>query len=99
MAGFVLLAKFGISVAFNNAYIATPRVFPVKLCGAAFGICNVFARVATILSPMIAETPFPAPMVAFSTVAIIAGFCSLFVEEMKGEEGEGEKEPKKVEDE
>jgi len=79
MAGFVLLAKFGISIAFNNVYLATPMAFPTALTGTAFGICNVVARLATILSPLIAETPFPAPMVSFSLVAIIAGISSLFV--------------------
>ena len=79
MAGFVLLAKFGISIAFNNVYLATPMAFPTALTGTAFGICNVVARVATVLSPLIAETPFPAPMVSFSLVAIIAGISSLFV--------------------
>ena len=100
MAAFVLIAKFGIAFAFNNSYIATPRVFPVALTGAAFGICNVFARFATILSPMIAETTFPAPLVVFTIVGIISAIASLFVEEAPAPPSDHEEdEAKKVADE
>ena len=58
----VLFAKFGISFAFNISYLATPQMFPVELCGTAFGVCNVFARFSTVLSPLVAELPGVLPM-------------------------------------
>ena len=91
MAAFVLLSKFGIAFAFNNSYISTPRFFPVALTATAFGICNVFARVATIASPLVAELPLPAPMVAFVVICIIAGFAALFVDEPDLDEEENSK--------
>jgi len=53
-AVFVLLAKFGISFAFNLVYLITPALFPVEITATAFGICNVVARFSTILSPILA---------------------------------------------
>lgn len=77
IAVFVLFAKFGISFAFNIAYLATPQMFPTELTSTAFGICNIFARFSTVLSPLIAELPDPAPMSIFSISCIAAAFLPL----------------------
>ena len=81
MAAFVLLSKFGSAFAFCIDYLATPRVFPITLTGSAFGICNIFARLITVLSPVTAELPFPAPMSILAVAALVAGFCALFVKD------------------
>ena len=83
IATFVLFAKFGISFAFNLSYLATPQMFPTALCATAFGICNVFARVATILSPLVAELPDPVPMSVFSIMCIVSAFLPLFLRDIK----------------
>lgn len=44
IASFVLLAKFGASMAMCACYVSTPYIFPVLLSGTAFGICNIFGR-------------------------------------------------------
>lgn len=59
----VLFTKFGVSFAFNVSYQATPQMFPVELCATAFGICNVFARFFTIMSPLVAELPGVTPII------------------------------------
>ena len=82
IAVFVLFAKFGIALTFNLCYLATPQMFPVALTTTAFGICNIFARVATILSPLIAEAPDPAPMSIFSIACIAAAFLPLFLRQV-----------------
>jgi len=83
IAVFVLFAKFGISFAFNVSYLATPQMFPTHLCSTAFGICNLFARGSTILSPLIAELPDPIPMSIFSVTCIAASFLPLFLRPVK----------------
>ena len=80
---FVLFAKFGISFAFNIAYLATPQMFPIALCSTAFGICNIFARFSTVLSPLIAELPDPVPMSIFSISCISAAFLPLFLRKVE----------------
>jgi MFS family permease len=52
---FVTLAKFGISSGFVIVYVSTVDVFPTLFCATALGFCNFFARVATILAPLVAE--------------------------------------------
>lgn len=80
---FVLFAKFGIASCFNLCYLATPQMFPIALCTTAFGICNIFARLFTILSPLIAEIPDPVPMTIFSIMCIGAAFLPLLLREIK----------------
>ena len=71
---FVLLAKFGISGAFNLCYCSTVDVFPVLFCGTGIGICNFFARFITIFAPEVAETSPPLPMILFTSLAALGIF-------------------------
>lgn len=72
---FVLLAKAGVSGTFNLCYLANAQIFPAIFAGTAFGFCNIGAKLATILAPMIAEVNPPAPMIIFTISA--AGACLL----------------------
>ena len=83
IAVFILFAKFGISFTFNLSYLAPPQMFPTALCTTAFGICNIFARISTILSPLIAELPDPVPMSIFSVICIATAFLPLFLRQVK----------------
>jgi MFS transporter, OCT family, solute carrier family 22 (organic cation transporter), member 4/5 len=67
----VLIAKFGISAAFNVAYLANADVFPALFCGSALGLCNFTARIATMFAPMVAEIQSYTPMVLFSVTSFI----------------------------
>ena len=51
IACFVLLAKFGASMAMCTCYVSTPFLFPTLLCGTAFGICNLVGRTISIEAP------------------------------------------------
>ena len=79
IATFVLIAKFGISFAFNLVYLITPTLFPTALTTTAFGVCNVFARFSTILSPILAEAPEPTPMLCYAFSSIAAMIASMFL--------------------
>jgi len=52
----VLGAKFGISASFNVVYLSN-GLFPALYSSTTFGICNFFARFASMLSPQVAELP------------------------------------------
>ena len=58
-------------------------MFPVALCTTAFGICNIFARISTIMSPLIAELPDHVPMSIFSVICIATAFLPLFLRQVK----------------
>lgn len=49
------LARGGVKVTFDICYLANSTIFPAIFAGAAFGLCNMGAKIATILSPMLAE--------------------------------------------
>ena len=52
---FILGSKFGVSAAFNVAYVGNYALFPVNMVATTMGICNIVSRVATIFAPYIAE--------------------------------------------
>ena len=83
---FVMLAKFGISGAFNVNYVCTVDVFPTLFMATALGFCNFFSRALTILAPEVAERPPPLPMAVFT--ALCAGGIVLiqFVRTLKDQE-------------
>ena len=50
----VLGSKFGISASFNVVYLAN-GLFPAVYSSTTFGLCNFFARFASMLAPILAE--------------------------------------------
>lgn len=69
---FVLLTKAGIGAVFGILYLGN-NIFPVSYASQTIGLCNIFARVCTILSPLIAELSPPAPMVVVASLSLFAG--------------------------
>jgi hypothetical protein len=66
------MAKSGIKVTLDTCYLANAILFPAIFAGTAFGICNVGAKVSSILSPMLAEFEAPTPMIVFTCVSFVA---------------------------
>ena len=75
----MFVTRFGINCAFSLCYIITAEYFPPIVCSRVFGICNLFARLATILSPLLAEITPPFPMVIYIMICIILMIASLFL--------------------
>ena len=80
---FMLLTRGGINICFVLCYIINAEYFPAILSASIFGICNLFSRITTIASPLIAEVHAPIPMLIYITVCTISSFFSLF---LKGNE-------------
>ena len=74
----VLGTKFGISGSFNVVYLAN-SLFPPIYAATTFGICNAFARMASMLAPQFAEFAPPAPMTIFFVMSAIAGVVSFLL--------------------
>ena len=51
----ILATRVGVSATFNICYLANAQLFPSIFAGTAIGICNIFAKMSTILAPMLAE--------------------------------------------
>ena len=74
-------------MAFNVSYFANNEYFPPLLKGGIFAITNVSARLATILSPLVAEW-MANPCITVTGISIIAfvsvsNLKSISVEERK----------------
>ena len=52
---FILGSKFGISSSMNGGYLANNVLFPTAIISTSFGVCNIFARLATVFAPFVAE--------------------------------------------
>mgnify|MGYP002631616067 CR=1 FL=1 len=76
---FVLITRYGINSAFTLCYIITADYFPSIVSSQVFGICNIFARFTTILSPLIAEIDAPVPMIVYCIICSVTMFASLFL--------------------
>ena len=76
---FVLITRYGINSAFTLCYIITADYFPSIVSSQVFGICNIFARLSTILSPLIAEIDAPVPMIIYVIICSLTMFSSLFL--------------------
>jgi len=76
---FVLLARFGISLALCSCYVSTPWLFPTIICSTAYGICNIVGRSLAILAPSVAEIEGSLPMLIYAGTSAFAGFTSLFI--------------------
>jgi hypothetical protein len=76
---FVLFSKARVTATFNMCYLANAQIFPAIFAGTAFGICNIGAKLTTILAPLIAEVNPPLPMILFCITAGLACFLSLLI--------------------
>jgi MFS-type transporter involved in bile tolerance (Atg22 family) len=75
----VLGSKFGISSSFNAVYLAN-SIFPPIYATTTFGLCNFFARFASIVAPIIPEVfEKPFPMVIFCIVSSAACVVDFFL--------------------
>ena len=81
----ILGAKFGVASTFNSAYLANALLYPTTLVGTAFGICNMAARLATIVAPELAEVDAPIPMTVFTILAGVAAIATLMMIKPKDE--------------
>ena len=67
----VLSAKGGILILINTTYIATATMFPPIFSGAAFGICNTFAKSVASTGPIAAELMHPIPASLFTSLTAV----------------------------
>jgi MFS family permease len=69
---FIFLCKAGTCLTFAVCFSGNPRLFPPGIAATCLGICNVFSRGITILSPVVAEIPAPVPMGVFLGSSLLA---------------------------
>lgn len=73
------VANFGSCGNFSNLYIGHLDLFPVVFATTTMGICNVVARAATVLAPIVAEIKEPYPEITYTALCFIAAVTSIFI--------------------
>lgn len=75
----IFATKFGISSAFNINFLVNAYLFPSIYNATAYGICNLFAKLATIFAPIVAEVEGNIPMIIFTSLSGCACLASFFL--------------------
>jgi hypothetical protein len=75
----VALAKGGVQATFDICYLANSFLFPAIFAGTAFGICNIAAKISTILAPILAEFTPPLPMIIFTILTSMGAILPIFI--------------------
>ena len=71
----IMACKFGIAATFNCVYIATAAMFKPNVSATAFGLCNFFARFATVMAPFVAEMDEPLPIALLTITCFTASLA------------------------
>ena len=68
-------------------------MFPTLFSVTSMGIASFFSRGIVIFAPMVAEVPFPIPMIVFTSLTAASGFTALFlIEQEEGKQKEDGKD-------
>ena len=76
----VLVAKLGISSAFNILYVCHKSQFPTLFASTSFGYCAMISNFGCSFMPHFAQVKQPLPMVTF---AATTGLASLLVQNLQ----------------
>ena len=76
----IMLTNLGAVCSFDIAYLVNPELFPTMVLASAYGACNVFGRMISISSPIVARIPNPYPLIILITYC---GVCSVLVTKLK----------------
>ena len=77
-AGLIMITNLGVVISFDLAYLINPELFPTVLLATAYGVLNVFGRLITVISPIIAKLPHPVPLIfliIYASIGAILSFC------------------------
>jgi hypothetical protein len=81
MPVFVIIAKFGISIAYFTVYVATADSFPTLFCATAFGVCNFTGNIITIPAAYISELNQPWPMLVYASASALGLLLTFFIKD------------------
>lgn len=81
----VFIAKFGFCQAWPTNFLSIPLLFPTSLNATSMSICNGFAIIMTVLSPIVAEIDPPIPMILLTISATVAMCLSQFLRDSYSE--------------
>lgn len=81
-----ILGKGVISMTFALVYCYTSEIFTTNMRTLGLGFCSMFARIGTIISPIIADLPPTVAYIILGVLCIITGLVGFVLPETKGRE-------------
>ena len=75
----IFAARAGVAASFSICYLANAQIFPTSIAGTAFSVCNVFAKLVTIMAPLSAEIQGDLPTIIFTVFSALAAIFSLLL--------------------
>ena len=75
----LLVAGFGIEIAFLVCYVFTFEYFPLTERGSALKWCNMVSRGITVMSPLVAELDEPWPVLCLLALVVVCLFAASFL--------------------
>lgn len=76
---FLFCLRLGVAAGLNVLTIVNITLFPSDFRATAFGITNIFARIAAIVSPIVAELAQPLPYIILVAINLIHTFVGFFI--------------------
>ena len=73
----VLVAKLGISAAFNILYVCHKSQFPTLFASTSLGYCAMISNLGCSFMPQVAQMAQPLPMVGFTATTLVGAFLIL----------------------
>lgn len=83
---FLFGSRLGVAAACNVLTIVNITVFPSDFRATSFGLCNIFARFAAIVAPIVAELEDPLPFVSLVVMVTLCAGLSWFLLEKQVDE-------------
>ena len=80
-----LMAKFGVTCAFNITFAANAYFFPVLFAATAMGVCNFLARLFSSFSFVFGRMEEPIPMILFTILVALSSVAPFFLVTTKKE--------------
>ncbi|KAF5900749.1 solute carrier family 22 member 4, partial [Clarias magur] len=82
-----MLGKLGVTAAFSVLYISTAEQFPTVVRGMGMGICSMFSKVGSTISPFFPYFSYynqVLPYILMGVLTLISGLLSILMPETKG---------------
>jgi hypothetical protein len=79
-----LIGKACTAGVFQVAYIYPVELFPTPVRASALGVCNIFARIGTMLAPLAANVPPTTTQLVLGSCGLLAGLLTCLLPETRG---------------
>jgi multisubunit Na+/H+ antiporter MnhC subunit len=84
----ICICRCGVTMTYNIGYVSPKDLFPTLYIATVYGQVNVFAHVIACIAPMVAETVYPIPFVAYLCAIGVSFAAVSMLDEISDEDKE-----------